>query len=94
MSSPAGLRLDNKPNGTMLLHHLSMMHPAAVKPYLDRMRTEDIGTVAMEAFERVNLPPPPLSIPTNPPLPRPPPATVPPGGFASDMCQCKGTCGY
>jgi hypothetical protein len=37
----------------MLLNHLSMMHPPEVTPYLERMRTEDIGTVAMEAYERV-----------------------------------------
>jgi hypothetical protein len=37
----------------MLLHHLSWDHPDRVGAYLERMRTEDIGTVAMEAFERV-----------------------------------------
>jgi hypothetical protein len=47
---------DNKPNGTILLNHLSMMYPAQVTPYLECMRTEDIGTVAMEAFERVETP--------------------------------------
>jgi hypothetical protein len=52
---PGGwLRVFNQPNGALLLNHLSMMHPAEVKPYLERMRTEDIGTVAMEAFERVD----------------------------------------
>jgi hypothetical protein len=56
---PGWRRIDDKPNGTMLLNHLSMMHPAEVGPYLERMRTEDIGTVAMEAFDRVNPPPPP-----------------------------------
>jgi hypothetical protein len=37
----------------MLLHHLSLIHPTEVWPYLDleRMRTEDIGTVAAETFE-------------------------------------------
>jgi hypothetical protein len=50
---PGWLRIDNKPNGAMLLNHLPMMHPAEVTPHLERMRTEDIGTVAMEAFERV-----------------------------------------
>jgi len=29
------------------------MHRAEVKPLLERLRTEDIGTVAMEAYERV-----------------------------------------
>jgi hypothetical protein len=47
------LPIDNKPNGAMLLHHLSWDHPHEVGGYLERMRTEDIGTVAMEAFERV-----------------------------------------
>jgi hypothetical protein len=37
----------------MLLHHLSAMHPAEVGPYLARMRTEDIATVAAEAYEVV-----------------------------------------
>jgi hypothetical protein len=37
----------------MLLHHLGDMHPAEVGPYLKRMRTEDIATVAAEAYEVV-----------------------------------------
>jgi hypothetical protein len=47
------LPVDHKPNGAMLLHHLSQQHPDQVGPYLERMRTEDIGTVAMEAYERI-----------------------------------------
>jgi hypothetical protein len=41
------------PNGAMLLTHLSPRHRAEVqvKRLLERMRTEDIGTVAAEAFE-------------------------------------------
>ena len=35
----------------MLLGHLSELHPDRVGPYLERMRTEDIGTVAAQAFE-------------------------------------------
>ena len=50
---PGILRIDNKPNGAMLLNHLSAMHPSEVGPYLRQMETEDIGTVAMEASERV-----------------------------------------
>jgi hypothetical protein len=50
------LPIDYKPDGAMLLHHLSAMHRAEVKPLLERMRTEDIGTVAMEAFERIEAP--------------------------------------
>ena len=37
----------------MLLHHLSDRHPDQVGPYLARMRTEDIATVAAEAYEVV-----------------------------------------
>jgi hypothetical protein len=56
--------MPGEPNGAMLLHHLSAMHPTAVGPYLTRMATEDITTVALEAgvsadrlygFERFNL---------------------------------------
>jgi hypothetical protein len=37
----------------MLLGHLSQQHPGQVGPYLERMRTEDIATVAAEADEVV-----------------------------------------
>jgi hypothetical protein len=50
---PGWLPVQDEPNGTMLLNHLSMMHPDQVGPYFERMRTEDVGTVAMEAFERI-----------------------------------------
>jgi hypothetical protein len=43
----------NEPHASLLLHHLSTMHRAEVKPLLDRMHTQDLGTVAMEAFERL-----------------------------------------
>ena len=42
-----------RPNGAMLLHHLSNWHPSEVGPYLERMRTEDIATVAAKAYEVV-----------------------------------------
>jgi hypothetical protein len=42
-----------RPNGAMLLQHLSAMHPDQVGPYLRRMATEDIATVAAEAYEVV-----------------------------------------
>jgi len=42
-----------RPWGPMLLNHLSTMHPTEVGPYLARMRTEDIATVAAEAYEVV-----------------------------------------
>lgn len=51
---PGWLRVFNQPNSAMLLGHLSAMHPDEVGPYLRRMATEDIGTVAMEAYERVD----------------------------------------
>jgi hypothetical protein len=37
----------------MLLYHLSQQHPDQAGPCLERMRTEDIATVAAEAFEVV-----------------------------------------
>jgi hypothetical protein len=42
-----------RPNGALLLNHLGDMHPTEVRPYLKRMETEDIATVAAEAFEVV-----------------------------------------
>jgi hypothetical protein len=38
----------------MRLHDLSHHHPDQVGPYLERMRTEDIATVAAEAYEVVD----------------------------------------
>jgi hypothetical protein len=43
-------------DGAMLLHHLGAMHPTEIGPYLVRMRTEDIGTVAAEAYEVIEEP--------------------------------------
>jgi hypothetical protein len=37
----------------MPLHHLSWPHPDRVGPYLARLATEDIATVASEAYEVV-----------------------------------------
>jgi hypothetical protein len=50
---PAWLPVAQRPNGAMLLTHLSQHHRAeeAVQALLARMRTEDIATVAAEAFE-------------------------------------------
>jgi hypothetical protein len=50
---PGWLRVPNQPDGAMLLNHLSMRHPDEVGPYLRRVETEEIDTVVMEAFERV-----------------------------------------
>jgi hypothetical protein len=47
---PAWYPVPGEPNGAMLLHHLGAMHPTEVGPYLDRMRTECITTVALEAY--------------------------------------------
>jgi hypothetical protein len=41
------------PNGALLFGHLGQDHPDQVGPYLERMRTECIATVAAEAFEVV-----------------------------------------
>lgn len=49
----AWLLVAKRPEGAMLLHHLSDRHPDQVGPYLARMRTEDIATVAAEAYEVV-----------------------------------------
>jgi hypothetical protein len=50
----AGCPPPSTPDGAMLLGHLSQTHPQEVKPYLERMRTEDIGTVAAEAYQVVD----------------------------------------
>jgi hypothetical protein len=50
---PAWLPVAQRPNGAMLLQHLGARHPTEVRPYLERMRTEDIATVAAEAYEVV-----------------------------------------
>jgi hypothetical protein len=39
--------------GAMRRHHLADRHPAEARPSLTRMATEDIGTVAAEAFQVV-----------------------------------------
>jgi hypothetical protein len=36
---PAWLPVPKRPDGAMLLHHLSTMHPTELKPLLERMRT-------------------------------------------------------
>jgi hypothetical protein len=48
------LPVDYAPDGALLLYHLSWHHRAQVKPLINRMRTEDIAIVAMEAFERLD----------------------------------------
>ena len=40
-----------RPEGAMPLSCLSQDHPDQVGPYIERIRTEDIGTVAAEAYE-------------------------------------------
>ncbi len=48
----AWLPVAKRPDGAMLLYHLSQQHPDEIGPYLERIRTaEDIGTVAAEAFD-------------------------------------------
>jgi hypothetical protein len=50
----AWLPVAKRPNGVMLLYHLGQQHPDELKPYLKRMRTEDFGMVAAEAYEVVD----------------------------------------
>ena len=45
--------MSKRPDGTMLLYHLGQHHPDEVGPYLERMRTACIATVAAAAFEVV-----------------------------------------
>jgi hypothetical protein len=48
------LPVTQAPNGALLLGHLSQSHRVESRVYVHRMhRTEDIGTVAAEAFEVV-----------------------------------------
>jgi hypothetical protein len=53
---PAWLPVFQRPNGAMLIQHLSARHPTEVGPYLTRMRTEDINTVVVEAYAVVEAP--------------------------------------
>jgi hypothetical protein len=46
---PAWLLVAKRPDGAMLLYHLGQHHPDQVGPYLERMRTECIATVAAAA---------------------------------------------
>jgi hypothetical protein len=50
---PAWLPMAKRPDGAMLLYYLSQQHAGQVGLCLERMRTEDISTVAAEAFEVV-----------------------------------------
>jgi hypothetical protein len=50
---PAWLVAAQRPNGAMLLHHLADRHPLEARPYLKRMATEDIATVAAEAYHEM-----------------------------------------
>jgi hypothetical protein len=47
----AWLPVVKRPDAAMLLGHLSQDHNDQLGPYLKRMRTEDIATVAAEAYE-------------------------------------------
>jgi hypothetical protein len=49
----AWLPAAKRPNDAKLLYHLSQQHPDKIKPYLERMRTEDSGMVVAETYEVV-----------------------------------------
>jgi hypothetical protein len=49
----AWLPVAKRPEASMLLYHLGQHHPDQVGPYLERMRTECISTMAAEAYEVV-----------------------------------------
>jgi hypothetical protein len=49
-----GLPWTRRPNGALLLGHLSQDHPGELRPYLARMAAgADIASVAAEAYELV-----------------------------------------
>jgi hypothetical protein len=50
---PAWLPVAKRPEGSMLLCHLGQHHPDQVGPYLQRMETECITTVVVDAYEVV-----------------------------------------
>jgi hypothetical protein len=51
---PAWLPIAKRPDEAILLYHLSQHHPNQVGPYLERMRTKCIATVAAETYEVVD----------------------------------------
>jgi hypothetical protein len=52
----ACLPMAKRPDGAMLLYHLSQQHSDQIGPYLERMRTEDIAMVAVDGFEVIEAP--------------------------------------
>jgi hypothetical protein len=50
---PGWLPIPNAPECAMLLHHLGAEHLAEAQPSLVRMETEEIDTVVMDAFDRI-----------------------------------------
>ena len=46
---PAWLPAVQRPNGALLIGHVSQRHPDQIGPYLARMRTACITTVVLEA---------------------------------------------
>jgi hypothetical protein len=51
----AWLPVAQAPDGAMLRHHLGRQHPDQARPYLERMRTAEVGTVATAAYEVVEV---------------------------------------
>jgi hypothetical protein len=50
---PAWLPVPKRPEASILLYHLGQHHPEEMGPDLERRRTEDIATVAAEAYQVV-----------------------------------------
>jgi hypothetical protein len=50
---PGWLPVAKAPHATLLMDRLQWCYPAEFRPMLQRMATEDIGPVVMEAFVRV-----------------------------------------
>jgi hypothetical protein len=50
---PAWLPMAKRPEASMLLYHLGQHHLEEVGPYLQRMETECITTVVVDAYEVV-----------------------------------------
>jgi hypothetical protein len=53
VTRPAWLPVAQEPDGAMRLSHLDRLHQREVVRFLEWMRSEDMGSVAAEAYEVV-----------------------------------------